>query len=174
MSLLGALGHFLAPLALLCHKRDPGRLAIICAPLWSMSCGPPAFPELAAEMARLGKTGAELAKDWGIAPATPSAIVRGLYMPSMALRRRIAEYFDASVDVLFAPHPEIQRLIDSRVEQGLPAHVEDPATWRKVITLLRSGGAGRQPTTIDDASTVVKWKDPPPRLRTGGRKKAAS
>lgn len=33
----------------------------------------------------------------------------------------------------------VQRLLSSRVEQGLPLHVEDPVVLRRIATLLWAG-----------------------------------
>lgn len=51
---------------------------------------PPAYPELAAELARRGLHQRSLAAKVGCTPETVSQVVRGQLVPSPGLRRRIA------------------------------------------------------------------------------------
>src|SRR4051794_27826726 len=97
-----------------------------------MTVGPPARPELAAAIARVGSTGV-VARAVGCGETTLSAIARGLYLPSMELRQRIADFFHTTVDELFSPHPDILRLMHQRVEQGLSPHIEDPMVWKQLV-----------------------------------------
>lgn len=100
---------------------------------------PPAYPELAAELARAGITHPDLARRIGCSAPTISKIVRGWLAPSDDLRCRIADALGRSADDLFAVDDNVRRLVDQAVAQGFHPTVSDVVALQRVATLL--GGA---------------------------------
>jgi len=98
-------------------------------------CHAPVYPELAAELARLGRPHANLAATAGCATTTISQIIRGHARPSAALRQRIADALGRDVDDLFVVADHVQRLVDLAVEQGFDRRVTDATVLRRVADL---------------------------------------
>ena len=101
---------------------------------------PPAYPALAAAIAARGLTQPEVGAAVGIATGSVSAVLRGELRPSVSLRARFAALFDIDEDTLFELHPDIARLVESAVAQGLGRVVEDPNVLRRVAALTRTRG----------------------------------
>ena len=67
-----------------------------------------------------------------------SAILRGGLRPSAALRARFAEVLGVDETALFELHPDIIRLVEWAVAQGLGHVVDDPNVLRQVATITRA------------------------------------
>lgn len=102
---------------------------------------PPHFPRLAARIAELGWTHGTVANQCGITAGSVSGIVRGQLAPSAALRARMADVLDVPEDELFQLDPDVARLVDLAVAQGLGRTVSDPNVLRRISTLTRQSDA---------------------------------
>jgi len=97
----------------------------------------PTYPELAAELARTGRSYADVARAAGCAAGTLTHVVRGRLRPSADLRHRIAAAVDRDEAELFALAPDVQRLIDMAAEQGFSERVTASTTLAQVAALVR-------------------------------------
>lgn len=102
---------------------------------------PPHFPRLAARIAELGWTHGTVAERCGIAAGTVSLIIRGQIAPSAALRARMAAVLEVPEEELFELDPDVARLVELAVAQGLGRTVSDPVVLGRIATLVRASGA---------------------------------
>jgi transcriptional regulator with XRE-family HTH domain len=101
----------------------------------------PAFPELAAELARTGTSNIELAERAGCSVGSITHIIRGRMNPSDAMRERIAAalQWQHEVDALFRLSDDHSRLLAA----AKAAVDEAPPLPEQVVRALvcRKGGA---------------------------------
>ena len=99
---------------------------------------PPVYPELAASIARSAYSHTDFAIEVGIHPTTLSRVIHGYMRPTEALRQRMADVLEIEdVDWLFQFAPEIERLIQMAVDQGLGRSVKDMDTLRRIAVLTQ-------------------------------------